>query len=996
MVNLVDDIPRGVAAVPWAAASWGNHRVVLHVDDVAYAVIARIPWRRVDAAPEQVGMRLVHAESGAEVRNVLPLSVTREVGDIVFQAALPGEYHLYYLPCEPSGPWYHPNTAYRPTPGDADPTWQACAAADLAGLPRATVLRIEARTNFDRFDPMEVIATETEMHALRSAHAGQPCLVFPEDRAHPIRMRNDLPRRWIACGSAQHFQGTVQPGEYYIFQLGIYALNEIANLAITWSDLTTETGATISADDITCFNLGGVNWLGQSFSKHLGVPEGQVQACWFGVEVPLSAVGRYTGVITLHPDSAHSIPVTLTLEIDGEPLTDHGDAELWRLSRLRWLNSTMGIDDEPTAGYPPLALRDRTVRNLGHAVTLGAGGLPASILSYYATSGERLCDQPTELLAAPMRFVAETHGSEIDWQAGAPEFTTMRTGRIAWASHGQSGALALACTAEMAFDGYLEFRLTVTASEETALTDLRLEMPLRAEAVAFMMGMGREGGLRPTAWRYRWDLKRANHAVWLGAPHAGVQCKLQYNTPVWELYSLEAHGLPDSWDNGGCGGCDIDEQSDGTVRLTAFSGERTLQAGASVTFTFDLLLTPVKLLDSDAHWQHRYCHPGDANMDTDALIAESEATLVNLHHSFPANPYINYPFRRADALSAFTAGAAAHGLKTNLYYTVRELSVYAEELWALRSLGAEIYRDGPGFCLADQFTDQRPPQGLTGGAWLCEHLRDGYMPAWHCTLAGGGEDLSIATVGLSRWHNYYLEGLGWLLRETGVSGLYLDGVGYDRQIMQRVRKVMDRTRPGGAIDFHSGNNFHPDYGLSSPANQYLELFPYLTSVWFGEGYDYGKSPDFWLVEVSGIPFGLMGDMLDGGGHPWRGMVYGMSMHLYHDTDPRPLWRLWDALGLPGSRLVGYWTPECPVRVDHPAVRASCYVKPGYLVVALASWTPEPVTCRLSIDWDALGLQPDGARLVALPVAGFQPARSFDPSEPIVIDNGRGWVLRLEN
>jgi len=842
---------------------------------------------------------------------------------------------------------------------------------------------------------MEVRATDKEMQELHAAHASEPVLIFPEDRTHPIRMRDALPFRWVARGTSQAFHGTAQPGEYYVFQLGVYAVQNIDCLEITWDALTGDNGGVIPASSVTCFNTGGIDWEGHAFSKDVRVTAGQIQPCWFGVEVPPTAAGRYIGTIILHKERDVSISVALTLEVAGELLPDHGDGELWRLSRLRWLNSNIGIDDEPTVGYPTLVVDGLTVRNLGHAVSIGNNGLPASMQSYYAETGERVGDAPAELLTGPLRFVAETREGSIAWQEGAPVFTARRPGCIAWESHTRGGPLALECQGEMAFDGYLTFRLTVEAQVKTVLTDLRLEMPLRADAVPYMMGMGREGGARPAAWHYRWDVRRANNAVWLGAPHAGVQCKLQYNYPVWELYSLEAHGLPESWDNGGRGGCDISEQPDGTVLLSAFSGERDLAAGESVTFTFTLLLTPVKPLDSDTHWQHRFCHPGDCNMDTDALIAASEATLVNLHHSFPANPFINYPFRRAEALRDFVTFARRHGLRTNIYYTIRELSVFAEELWALRSLGNEIYRDGPDFCLADQFAADRPPQGVTGGAWLCEHLRERYVPAWHCPLAGGGEDLSIATAGLSRWHNYYLEGLGWLMRETGINGLYLDGVGYDRQIMQRVRKVMDQTQPGGSIDFHSGNNFHPDYGLSSPANQYMELFPYLTSVWFGEGYDYNRSPDYWLTEVSGIPFGLMGDMLDGGGHPWRGMIYGLSMHLYLGADPRPLWRMWDTLELTGSRLVGYWTTVSPVRLDHPDVRASCYIKSGYLVIALASWTSEPVTCRLTIDWKYLNHDSTGARLVALPVEGFQPACSFDPAEPIPIDDGKGWVLKLE-
>jgi hypothetical protein len=83
------------------------------------------------------------------------------------------------------------------------------------------------------------------------------------------------------------------------------------------------------------------------------------------------------------------------------------------------------------------------------------------------------------------------------------------------------------------------------------------------------------------------------------------------------------------------------------------------------------------------------------------------------------------------------------------------------ELWALRSLGFEVYLDG----------------GDGGHSWLREHLVNHYAAAWHQPLSGGEVDAAIATSGLSRWHNYYLEGLGWLVRNAGIDGLYLDGIG---------------------------------------------------------------------------------------------------------------------------------------------------------------------------------------------------------------------------
>ena len=81
----------------------------------------------------------------------------------------------------------------------------------------------------------------------------------------------------------------------------------------------------------------------------------------------------------------------------------------------------------------------------------------------------------------------------------------------------------------------------------------------------------------------------------------------------------------------------------------------------------------------------------------------------------------------------------------------------------------------------------------------------------------------------------------------------------------------------------------------------MEHFPYINSLWFGESYDYNESPDYWLVEVSGIPFGLFGEMLEGNGNPWRGMVYGMTARYYQGADPKHIWKVWDEFGIQDAR-----------------------------------------------------------------------------------------------
>ena len=530
--------------------------------------------------------------------------------------------------------------------------------------------------------------------------------------------------------------------------------------------------------------------------------------------------------------------------------------------------------------------------------------------------------------------------------------------------------------AKMESDGYLNFRVTLIAQEAAKLEDVRLEIPFHREVATYMMGLERQGGYRPKQWKWTWDVNRATNMVWLGDPEAGLQCKLKGPKDTWDIANLQAGGLPDSWSNGGQGGCTVGEERDAVV-LRAFSGPRAVEAGGQIEFRFGLLVTPVKPLDA-SHWHERYYHYYAPVVPVDK-VAATGANVINCHQGNELNPYINYPFLTTEKFAAYVAEAHAKGIKVKTYYTVRELSNYVAEIWPLRSLGYEIFLDGGG----------------GGHSWLREHLVAHYGSAWHQPYPNGEVDAAIATTGLSRWHNYYLEGLSWLVTNVGIDGLYLDGIGYDREIMKRVRKVMDRARPGCLIDFHSGNEFGFRGLRISPANKYMEHFPYINSLWFGEGYDYNAPPDYWLVEISGIPFGLYGEMLQGGGNPWRGMIYGMTSRLGWGGNPRAVWKLWDDFGIQDARMIGYWHPSCPVKTGHDDVLATAYVKQGKTLISLASWAKEPVLCRLAIDWKALGLDPEKAHLFAPAIEGLQGATLFGPEDPIPVLPARGWLLIVD-
>ena len=94
------------------------------------------------------------------------------------------------------------------------------------------------------------------------------------------------------------FTGDAMRGEFYPFQLGVYAARQdLADVTVEFSGLKRKGGGGLGASAFTCLNLGGVDSAAQPFARTLAVPKGQVQPVWCGVQVPESArAGEYAGL----------------------------------------------------------------------------------------------------------------------------------------------------------------------------------------------------------------------------------------------------------------------------------------------------------------------------------------------------------------------------------------------------------------------------------------------------------------------------------------------------------------------------------------------------------------------------------------------------------------------------------------------------------------------------------------------------------------------------
>lgn len=959
----------------WNADSLGNHRVIVSVDKPADAVLATIDWRRRDLNPEAKNLIVVDAATGERITNVCRFTIDRERGEVVFQPqTVPGEYYIYYLKNVMSGSPYYPTVNYPAFENTASADWvkkNKLSGKKAPALPAAKVVQFQAINELNSFYPMEVIATSNETARLLKEHPGEKYILFTEDRKFPIRMTTDIPYKWIADNRHDFFYGQADKGEYYVFQLGVWAArSNVENLHVDFSALTNKaTGEQIPASSFTCFNTEGTDVTGTVFEKNCSVDKGKVQALWVGTQLPehLSA-GTYQGTVTVSAANAESKTVQVSLNVSENVIANHGDNEPWRHSRLRWLNSQIGFDDEVIAPYTPLVMKDKTISCLGREIKLSDLGLPEHITSYFKETMTGIGTNGRSVLAAPMELAADGGA----WENLNFEITKHKQGAITWKALNQNSRFLMDLEGEMEPDGNIAYKVTLVAREDASVEDVALRTHLASGVGRYMMGLGEKGGYCPNDLRWKWDVEKNQDAVWVGDVNAGIQIRLydnKYERPLnTNFYHQKPLHMPVSWCNAGNGGIDIHNAADGT-RINAYSGKRSVKKGDRLYYYFNLALTPFRPIDTDKQWRERYHH----NYEFLDGIQKRGANVINIHHANAINPFINYPFLRTKEMKAYIDGAHARDMKVKIYNTVRELSNSCVEMFALRSLGNEIFSEGPG----------------GGFSWLQEHLDQNYIGAW---FVPGLKDAAIVNSGISRWHNYYLEGLDWLMKNVGIDGLYIDDLAFDRMTMKRIRKVMNRTNPGAMIDLHSANQYNPKDGFANSANLYLEHFPYLDRLWFGEYFNYDFPPEFWLVEVSGIPYGLMGEMLEGGGNPWRGMLYGMTGRSPR-VDNGPLWKLWDSFGMQNSEMIGYWVKDNPVKTGSEKTLATVYSHMGdKALISLATWEDTDAKVKLSIDWAKLGLDPSKVTLHAPAIENFQQETTWKPSDEIVVPKGKGLLI----
>ncbi|MFZ1800380.1 MAG: glycoside hydrolase domain-containing protein, partial [Chitinophagaceae bacterium] len=546
----------------WNPDSLGNHRVVLEFNGTGKVAKATIEWRRRDENPELKRIIVEDAATHQKIWNVKTGEINRVSGEIYFEPISgKGIYYVYYMPYKNEGSSNYPKGNYLPPENTTDTGWLEM--LHWNNISVATVKEIQSINAFNSFYPMEIIATPDETMRLVNDNTKKDFLIFPEDRLHSIRMKNDFPQWWIDKGLQDIFRDTVLQGENFSYQLGVFALKDVRNIQLHFSDLKNEDGQIISSKNMSCLNTEGTDYTGKPMQKIIDIEKEKLQPFWCLVDIPQNAKpGKYIGKVTVtSADNSFATDVKIELLVKNEVAKNHGVNKPWKMTRLEWLNSTLAQENTVIAPYTPLEISGNTISLLGRKMILGNDGLPKQIQTFFTQEMTGYQLQPNNILsdAIQFHFTKKSAATEIVMKNEGVKFTLRQPGTVQWTATNSSDDLKMEVKGSLEFDGFVAYTIQLTALNDIDLENISMQIPFEKQAAKYMMGLGLKGEKRPENFTWKWDVAHKNQdGAWIGNVNEGLQYSLrdeQYVRPLnTNFYLLKPLLLPKSWGNETLGG----------------------------------------------------------------------------------------------------------------------------------------------------------------------------------------------------------------------------------------------------------------------------------------------------------------------------------------------------------------------------------------------------------------------------------------------------------
>lgn len=674
--------------------------------------------------------------------------------------------------------------------------------------------------------------------------------------------------------------------------------------------------------------------------------------------------------------------ICVEIQLSDEIVENKGFNDLWRLSRLAWLNSDKAIDNIIPKPFIPIKNNGLVFEILGRRITFGENALPEKVESFF-DEGINLCpEKQCDLLDEPVLFSvpdAVFKIKEIRNDKNTAEIISV----------GSSNDCELRVITILRYDGSMEFDIMIKSLGNVSFDNLSFSYGLTEYAARYMNGFSKTGG-RYEDFCDGFAKGKQFDSLFCGNVNTGIRVKFKDENYIKPFCNIYYHNkelvIPEkTWNNNGIG-----KISTIGRRVSFDTGRYSMCENEVRCFKGEIHITPFKAIDYKKHYGVRYYHNEHLKNVYDD-IDEAEKLGFNhiiYHHGTSVNPYINYPFVENNALKNAVDIAKGKGINTKIYYTIRECSNHMAEVFAYKALESEIIVQKKG--------DGASWQGGEMTPWIEEYFGENVIPAWKVKfdpdIYESDDDAAMIVSPGSRLENYYIEGLDWLVTNIGIKGIYIDDTALGRKALERARKVLERC--DGLIDMHTWNHHNDWSGNVSSINLYTEILPYINSMWIGEDFDMYKSDaDFIMIEMSAIPYGLTSQMLGGIRNFYAGLLYAMNFRYKWADYTDEMYKLWDDFGIEESEMLGYWHSKNPVYTDNENVVCTTYLKKDKAMICLYNFSYESEKFNIILNEKEIGF--DASDVMHIPcISGYQEQGVLMLRDELRLEGRGGKVLYI--
>ncbi|MGN0536030.1 MAG: glycoside hydrolase domain-containing protein [Eubacterium sp.] len=769
---------------------------------------------------------------------------------------------------------------------------------------------------------------------------------------------------------------SMSENEVFVFQLAVVSHKD---------DCINEIKASGNLD-ITCINTDAVDKWGNERKLTVPLKANTIQPLFFTVKAEKKGKRQEQCTITINTDSeSHSF--NAVFKVLTSPVTNNGYDDLWRLSRIEWLNSRLCQDEKIIKPYTTPELKNGRQAVIGREIETGGYGLPSQVYSKFSESVELEDTVQKTLFAKPSQFLI----GDMPIPNGETQ-TTAYPNRIESVTESVCDDYSAKISSVLRYEGLLEYSVEITPKRDFTVNDAGLRFFIGRDCSSLMHGLGHRASTAENL-SFKWNVDKQQDCIYIGCVNCGMRLKLKTENYRRPLVNIFYKNLPlvvptETWDNNGKGGINVRVKEEFT-EISAYTGEFSFKENETRKFIFEIHITPLKPIDYKKAFTVRYCHNNrlkDENKEI-KIAEKNKLTHIIFHQGNMMMPYINYPFYETDRLKKAVENAKDKGIGVKLYYTEREHSNHMAETFVYKALGDEIILRKKGVGHSWQ---KEMPQ------WLAENFGEDIIPGWYVKYKHGKykgqHDFSFIVKPDTRLDNYYIEGLNWLVDNMGIKGIYIDDTSLDRTTLERAKKVLGKT--DGLIDMHMWNHEDDRSGDVSCMNLYTEIIPFLDSVWLGEGFPYKKyTPEYMLAEVSGIPYGVTGQMLEGGGDFYAGMLYGMNNRFgWGHTSAVDMYKVWDDFGITESRMLGYWHSENPVSTDNKNVLATVYLKKDEALLCFYNFADKSEKFSINIVNELLGFSVSEAREIKF---GSSRRKRLNLNKEFKLGARKGIIINLK-